>query len=43
VPDRILPATYRLVAPGVLETEVIENKNFPQVVGARSRSSSERL
>ena len=34
--DRIV-STYRLVAPGVLETQVIENKNFPQVVGARSR------
>ena len=34
--DRIV-STYRLVAPGVLESEVIENKNFPQVVGARTR------
>src|SRR5262245_6510513 len=34
--DRLV-STYRLVAPGVLESEVIENKNFPQVIGARSR------
>jgi hypothetical protein len=34
--DRIV-SSYRLVAPGVLESEVIENKNFPQVIGARTR------
>ena len=34
--DRIV-STYRLVAPGVLETEVVENKNVPQVIGARVR------
>jgi hypothetical protein len=34
--DRIV-STYRLVTPGVLESEVIENKNFPQVIGARTR------
>ena len=34
--DRIV-STYRLVAPGVLETEAIENKNFPQVIGSKTR------
>jgi hypothetical protein len=35
--DRIV-ATYRVTAPGTYESQVIENKNFPDVIGARVRT-----
>ena len=35
--DRIV-STYRVTGPGTYESEVIENKNFPNVIGARVRA-----
>jgi len=34
--DRIV-SVYRVTGPGTYESEVIENKNFPDVIGARVR------